>query len=238
MATVGQSLTAPEAGWKRYDDRDGCFKFQGSWTDYAHTSHYQGSHKATTVQNDKIIFKFFGTKIRVIGFRYTDHSTNVEIKIDGVAEKYSQYGTLQFQTILYEKTNLSSGEHFVEITKLDASGSNAYCSIDAVDIDDTGRLLHPDEVLDPKDLDIGKRIRCHYQASSGQVGTFSGLGQETSDFIPPASSATPNGDFYWICCDIKNGKKILLADRNIQHSISWDKINEQGMTNTGREITF
>jgi hypothetical protein len=237
MATIGQQLTAPETGWKRYDDRSPQFKYLGTWSEISNASATGGYYKDTIDQSAEISFKFIGTKIRLIGVGFSSGSTNIKIDIDGVIETFSCYSAIQINSmLLYEKTGLSNTEHVVKIY---TDTSNNKLRFDAIDIDSTGRLLHPDEVLDPKDLNIGKRIRCHYQAfTSGQVGVFSGLGQETSDFIPPASSATPNGDFYWICCDIKNGKKILLADRNIQHSISWDKINEQGMTNTGREITF
>ncbi|OXB94738.1 hypothetical protein [Parageobacillus galactosidasius] len=233
---IGEQLTAPEAGWKRYDDTHPAIKYIGSgWNTETHLAHYNNiAHWSRTVGN-KIKFKFKGTKIRIITDRNTNRLANSQsITIDGVKEYINTYGTVQGQTLSFEKTGLADTIHEVEL-----QNETDLLQLDAIDIDDTGRLLHPDEVTDIADLDVGKRIRCHYQAPmSGQIGMFSGLGQETSDFIPPTSSATPNGDFYWICCDIKNGKKILLADRNIQHSISWDKINEQGMTNTGREITF
>src|SRR5690606_15278343 len=59
---------------------------------------------------------------------------------------------------------------------------------------------------------------------------FSVLGEETSDFIPAASSATPNGDFYWICVDRDYlGRWKLIADRNIQSGISWDTLNSLGI---------
>jgi hypothetical protein len=237
MATIGQQLTSPESGWKRYDFMPSSFKLIG--TGWQSNNGYD--YGTTTISGAKIIFLIKGTdSLRLLAYTWNNRN-NQSIKINGVNE-----GTYDCRitgsnpvrnTLVYEKTGLNPNSTYtIEIEPI--SDGNAWFALDSVDIKQEGRILHPDEVTDIKDLDIGKRIRCHYQASSGQVGVFSGLGQETSDFIPPVSSATPNGDFYWICCDIKNGKKILLADRNIQHSISWDKINEQGMTNTGREITF
>jgi hypothetical protein len=87
------------------------------------------------------------------------------------------------------------------------------------------------ERTDPKDLQVGDFIRCHYSApTSGAVGVFSGLGQVTANFIPPASSATPNGDFYLIAVDIDYlGRLNLIADRNVQHSINWDVLNSVGI---------
>lgn len=96
--------------------------------------------------------------------------------------------------------------------------------------------LHPDEVTDPFDLAVGKRIRCNYKSSPGQLGMFSGLGQETKDFIPSESSAAPDGDFYFICVDRDHlGRWKLIADRNIQHSISWDTLNNGGVA-SGRGV--
>jgi hypothetical protein len=236
MATVGQQLTSPESGWKRYDNMHPAIKYVGnSWT---HNNSYPNGYNNTfsysdendTSQQHKIFFNFIGTKIRIINILSLGYSDNIKIKIDGVEYTHYQYnGTTVYQCLVFELTGLENKIHTVEMYDSDLNNTTRV-GLDAIDIDSTGRLLHPDEVLDPKDLDIGKRIRCHYQASSGQVGTFSGLGQETSDFIPPTSSATPNGDFYFICVDKDHlGRWKLIADRNVQHSISWDTLNSAGI---------
>lgn len=80
-------------------------------------------------------------------------------------------------------------------------------------------------------MQIGDYIVSNYQAASGQVGVFSNLGSSTSDFIFRSGSATPNGAFYWIYVGNDfNGRKIFVADRNIQHSISWDTLNKSGIS--------
>lgn len=227
---IGVPLTAPEEGWKRYGGYIPQLSLIGSW-EYATATpapNYKNDVYRTTTSGDMIKFKFKGSKIRLITNTNYTHTKNAEITIDGVTETFSDWSSTQIaQVLIYEKIGMVDTIHEVIIKH---NGSNGeYLVVDAIDIDSTGRLLHPDEVLDPKDLSVGKRIRCHYQASSGQVGTFSGLGQETSDFIPPASSATPNGDFYFIMVEDWNGKKKLIADRNIQHSISWDTLNNVGI---------
>src|SRR5690606_32003214 len=68
-------------------------------------------------------------------------------------------------------------------------------------------------------------------ATYNKVGEFSGLGTETSAFIPPESSDQPDGDFYFIMVDEENGEKKLIADRNIQHSISWVTLRDFGLAN-------
>lgn len=51
----------------------------------------------------------------------------------------------------------------------------------------------------------------------------------TGSTIPTTGSATPNGYFKFICVERKSGKGgLLIADRGIQHSISWDTLNSGG----------
>lgn len=232
MATVGQQLTAPEAGWKRYDDKHSALKYTGTIVNNGGSSFYLNTGTSLEGVGDKLSFSFTGTKLTIMV--YGDSGSSFSIMIDGVNEgvgKAFGYGVNRV-IVAYTNEMLSNSRHEVELTMLsyDSVGGNRQRVIfDAIDIDSNGRLLHPDEVTDLKDLDVGKRIRCHYQASSGAVGGFSGLGQETSDFIPITSSATPNGDFYFIVVEDWNKKKILIVDRNIQHSISWDTLNAAGI---------
>ena len=78
---------------------------------------------------------------------------------------------------------------------------------------------------------IGDKILCRYTAlTSGQIGKFSELGTTSAALISPTSSATPDGSFYWIYVGKDYlGRKKFIADRNIQHSISWDVINSSGI---------
>lgn len=71
------------------------------------------------------------------------------------------------------------------------------------------------------DMQIGDYIPCRYIASSGAAGTFSELGTCIAAEIPVAGTATPDGKFYFIKVD----KGLLIADRIIQHSISWATLN-------------
>lgn len=78
---------------------------------------------------------------------------------------------------------------------------------------------------------IGDKILCKYTATtSGQVGYFSELGNTVATLIPVTSSATPDGSFYWAYVGKDYlGRKKFIADRNIQHSISWDALNNAGI---------
>ena len=228
---VGTQLLQPDEGWKRYDDTHPAIKYGSGWTTGNSGGAYGGSRKSTATVGDKASFKFTGTKVRILSFVHTSFSNAVRITIDGDSELISQNGAAKETVLVYEKSGLSAGIHTVVIE----STTVALTGLDAIDVDSTERLLHPDEVLEVSDLVVGKRIRCHYQASANKVGVFSGYGLETSEFIPPTSTATPDGDFYLICVDEINGDKKLIADRNIQHSISWDELNSSGVA-SGLEI--
>lgn len=242
MATVGQTLTAPEAGWKRYDDTHPTIRYTANNRTYL-GSNSSGSYNSTTSSiydiGDKISFNFTGSQIRLVVLTNSTRSRNTIVKINGITEAtldcYSD-GSNMYQVLIFEKTNLSNGIHSVEIIKNDASLG---FTLDAIDIDSTGSLLHPDEVQSVEELAVGKRIRCHYQATSGVVGNFSSLGEEVyvdgiNDFIPPASSAAPKGSFYYICVDKDyRGRPVLVADRNVQHSISWDTLNSAKIASGG-----
>lgn len=83
-------------------------------------------------------------------------------------------------------------------------------------------------------MEIGDYVWCKYTASSGKIGVFSDFATKTdaevaNQLIPVASSATPNGYFKFIMVHNWNGDNILVADRNIQHSISWDTLNTAGI---------
>lgn len=243
MATVGQPLTAPEAGWKRFDDTTPQVSLYGTWTKQAFAGPYQSTFTHTTTVGSTLKFDFTGTKLRIIADMRSDRSANIQLKIDGVTETYSAQNGIPtniqatYQLLLYEKTGLADTRHTVEMICTET----LFTGLDAVDIDATGRLLHPDEVIDPNSLQVGKRIRCHYTATTtGAVGVFSGLGLETSDFIPTASSATPNGDFYFIMVGTDFlGRSILTSTINVQNSVSWDALNTAGIaSSSGLPIVF
>jgi hypothetical protein len=229
---VGDQLTAPEAGWKRYDDTHPAIKYGGGgWVSSSNEVFWGGSFTHTQNLNASIEFAVKSDKVRLIGRIHSGGPDQVEVYVnDSLVETFSEHGgVLINNAFVYELDNLEPN-NITKITIVNKTSDTSHRSLQFDAIDLTGRLLHPDEVTDPKDLAIGKRIRAHYQATSNTVGSFSGLGAETSDFIPPASSATPNGDFYFIMVDEGNGISRLVADRNVQHSISWDNLNSAGIS--------
>jgi hypothetical protein len=139
MAIVGQQLTAPETGWKRYDDTEVNIKYIGDRWEYLQGgTAYLQTHHRTAKANDKVTFNFTGPKIRIIGaYNYQD-SNKIEIAIDGISYTYSDYaasGTTQ--VLVFEKLDLDESEHCVTITNLEDS---KYFTIDAFDIDEKGEI--------------------------------------------------------------------------------------------------
>lgn len=136
MAIVGEQLTAPETGWKRYDDKDPYINYVGTWSSDASNGTYNGNGSYSNTLTSTIKFKFKGTKIRLIGYRNSNKTQTGYITIDGVRETFSEYGAVMAQLLMYEKVGLQDGEHIVEIGFADAQ-----LYLDALDIDATGSLI-------------------------------------------------------------------------------------------------
>lgn len=75
--------------------------------------------------------------------------------------------------------------------------------------------------INVNDMQVGDYIACRYSASSGVLGTLNELGTCTAAELPLIGSAAPNGLFYLV----KAAKGLLIGDRIVQHSISWDTLN-------------
>ncbi|WP_270215640.1 Ig-like domain-containing protein, partial [Clostridium butyricum] len=142
-ATVGEQLLLPEEGWRRYDDTDDRIIYSDLSTgDYSGHGISQPSSNGTYTQFTKgtCQFNFKGSKIRIIGLRsfhgsYNGYSDKIKVEIDNMpVEFYSNVGSVQFQTILYENTNLSDSEHCVKISNEDVL-INTSINIDCIDVD-------------------------------------------------------------------------------------------------------
>ncbi|MEB9844322.1 hypothetical protein [Bacillus cereus] len=146
-AKVGDKLTQPEAGWKRIDDTDSNIKYTGLWqgSDSANTGYYNDTmkYKNASVGSGLAVceFSFTGTKLRVIGAVVSSsqyYKGPVTITIDGIAETYTinNPNRNDRQVLLYEKLNLSPGNHVVKIEAQENI-------VDAFDIDSNGSIGKP-----------------------------------------------------------------------------------------------
>lgn len=135
MATVGQQLLAPEAGWKRLDLTDSNFEYTGGNYDYG-----TNPTKVRIYNYCNMKFNFTGSKFRLLVT--TDSSTSSGgkgfISIDGEAEVAFYTSSLSYDTfiLIYEVTNLDNDQHYVTIR----DNGGFYLVINAIDIDENGEL--------------------------------------------------------------------------------------------------
>ncbi|WP_338593140.1 hypothetical protein V6669_09300 [Paenibacillus sp. Y5S-9] len=229
---IGTQLTTPDEGWRRYDDSVSSIKYVGKFTNGVGAGAYNGYSNYTSTIGDKIVFEFEGTKLRLIGARYTNRSDLIEVYVDGKLHgTHSQLGTELAQVLLVDIVGLPKARHQIEIVNKSSGSTTTFMALDAIDIDLDGRLFHLDEVTSITELEVGKRIRCNYVAlTSGVAGEFKNIGKQTSDLISTTSvPSVLNGDFYFIVADEYNKKKILIADRPIQAAVTWDALNSNGL---------
>ncbi|HHL3302229.1 TPA: protein containing cell adhesion domain protein [Bacillus cereus] len=149
-AKVGDILKKPEPGWKRFDDTDSNIKYKGVWATESKSVHYNSTchykHSSSNKPPDSnpisIKFNFEGTKLRIIGLKGNSYDSDAKILIDGKEEVINFKSTeFLYQCIVYEKLNLSSGAHTVEVKGI-------YMTLDAIDIDADGSLFTPAKVGD------------------------------------------------------------------------------------------
>lgn len=151
MATVGDQLTAPESGWKRYDDAEPFISYTGfTQRNHAVTGAYEGksSYNANGSAVGEVIFSFVGTKVRIISSTTnTSRAESVSVSIDGNVETFTaRTNANQAQTLVYEKQNLPYSTHTVKIFDFKGvliGSSAAAFGLDAIDIDSDGRLVRP-----------------------------------------------------------------------------------------------
>ncbi|MBP2633328.1 MAG: hypothetical protein H6Q70_3956 [Firmicutes bacterium] len=150
MATVGDQLTEAEAGWTRYDDTNENIAYTGTWKNVVDSTYYNGNRHTSTRIYDDVKFNFTGNKLRIIGAYNSVDSNNVKITIDKEIYNISVYSeSLIKQVLVFDIENLSTGEHCVTITNLQDS---KYCTIDALDIDETGELKPYAPIVAPTNL--------------------------------------------------------------------------------------
>jgi hypothetical protein len=141
-ATVGTQLASPEDGWQRIDDTNSKILYDGTWSIYTNSGFWGGTDKYSLVTDSTIKFKFYGTKLRIIGQYHSTASKNTRITIDGVVYNYSEYSSTigtsaGVKYLVYEKTGLEQNVHSVVITVTNTDTTR----FDAIDIDDTGYLI-------------------------------------------------------------------------------------------------
>ncbi len=224
---------------KEYIATSGVFHYIGEWKKKAHAIQEKPEkapvHYCTAIEtkekNAAIQFRFTGKQLTIYGTNHSEDSLKVRVTVDNQVYNYTirdcideeQYGSFARQKLIQIK-NLKQELHHV---MLELTSENPHVVFEGIETDQTGRASHIYEVTSPSELEIGKRIRCHYKATYNTVGEFERLGEETKNFLPVEASANPNGDFYFIMVDGEHDQKTLIADRNIQNYICYPQIEDR-----------
>ena len=139
-AKIGDQLTEPEKGWKRYDDTNSKITYSLISLYTTKTQgHYNLSMQRIPVGNT-IKFNFTGDKLIIITLARPD-SKGFEVYIDNkdvgkITDNFSSTPG-RFQNVSFVKTDLDYKEHYVCIKGVEDSGGIYF---DAIDIDRNGEL--------------------------------------------------------------------------------------------------
>ncbi|MCE5286952.1 MAG: hypothetical protein LLG02_14060 [Pelosinus sp.] len=191
MATVGQPLTAPETGWKRYDDNNVNFSYFGGWVnkvgfdaivsgaDFADATDgnaYGGGTKNGNGTGSDIKFNFVGSKLRIIGCNegsnYGANQVDVfidEVKVGDFTQKTPERIS---QCLNFSIDGLVSKEHSVTICTTAYEGFNEFI-FDAVDIDENGELKPYSSIVANSNLNAAAgdaQVALSWTAVSGATG--------------------------------------------------------------------
>lgn len=136
---VGDQLTAPEDGWQRIDDRDSNLLYSGSFGSMSESSSYLTTlHVSTSGAAASCMFDFTGFNLRIISRRTSFYMDSIKINVDGKDYFFDCHTSSNLSQCLVFQLNLSSNiEHSVVIL----GDAKKYFSLDAVDIDSTGKIL-------------------------------------------------------------------------------------------------
>lgn len=229
MANIGSTLPQPEQGWKRYDNADNRIKYINKWTMYNNnTSAYNNTSCISNYkhnENGALEFRFTGTKLRLMdGASDASHTNKCTVEIDGEKFIASQctpnlvHPNYIYQMLFFEKLDLTDGIHTVKLyiepgtsPPPSAPYGDHYLSLDSIDIDTRGQLLHyklePNKIIN--DIQVGEYISCDYTYDNG----FSNFGDgKTLNFI---------------CVKNNFNQHILISDTVIPN-LSFDEINQKG----------
>ncbi|WP_315079992.1 hypothetical protein [uncultured Clostridium sp.] len=159
-ATVGQQLTQPEEGWRRFDDTDSNITYSSNIKASKESGNYMSTYHGVckTKLGETIKFNFTGDKIRLIGLISSNYTHKIKIEIDGQEDYFdsnlnsTKYNDT-FSAVMYSKENLSEGIHCAVITHIEYIENPLTYDfrLDAIDIDENGELLPYEEIETPEE---------------------------------------------------------------------------------------
>lgn len=229
IASVGQKLSEPEAGWKRYDDTYEHI----SYKDFS-MSNITSAYNGTTMFNPtgstlgEINFYFKGTSIRILSPNHPTYRTSsAEIYIDGVKETFRTNYINDYTVLSYEKLGLENKFHKVTIKNFVVSSSSyAPFGLDAIDINMDGEIRPPNKKMILKNninhysID-SKTLICLSSSSDKNINKY-GIGANKEikldiefnkmKFVQDKNEILGKGKEFTHLIDLKSIKNIILKD--------------------------
>ena len=144
MAIMGQVLTTPETGWRRYEDSDSKITYTGAWSSGGLGGTSGGAVHWTYDNTARFKFIFYGTKFRLIsGYDVGSAVNGATLYIDGISKGLvnQAIGAQCYSKLIYEILDLTLEYHTIELVcnANVISGAKNFI-FDAIDIDSTGFL--------------------------------------------------------------------------------------------------
>ena len=241
-ATVGATLTNPESGWQRIDEKNNTnLVYTGSWVyNISDLPGRWGGTIAGSATGTSVKFKFYGTKLRIISENVVGHSTNVGISIDSGSEDKTSVGFSSprvLQSLCYERLNLPLGFHTVIITNYDTKYG---MPLDAIDIDADGYMV---DFNQPQNLKItsttDKQVSLDWNPIDGaasynvKYGTAPGVYTNTKSVTGTSvtvEALTSGTKYYFVVSSIVSGKESKYSNE-VSTSL-------QAFTNAILEVTM
>lgn len=221
-ATVGSTqLKSPEAGWTRIVDSNPLITYGGTWEVYKDSAYSTGSAHATKLSGSTANFWFEGTKVRIIGSRNNNKSTDMKIQIDGISYSFSALGSQQGDTLLFEKTDLIQGKHQVIITY--NKGTSVDFVLSALDID--GQLTNKPVTLQLQaEAGDGQAI-LKWNAVDNATSYTVKYGTTSGDY---STTVTATKDAYgnFVVPNLDKGKSYYFVVSAVVNSLSTENSNE------------
>lgn len=122
-------------GHKKLDDRSPLIRYSDGWKNWSDAQQYGGTEKYAN-NGGTYLFIFSGTGFKIIGPKNANLGA-FDVYIDGSQEPISvsaHSNTKQIQAVLYEKTDLAPGMHFVYVRGSDREAPRYKMSLDAIEI--------------------------------------------------------------------------------------------------------
>jgi len=252
--TMGDELKLPEDGWKRFDNNDSAFIYLGdNWREATDSVWYNDTLKYTFEykRGTKIKFKFYGTKLRLVQTRGSKYSSNTLITIDGgnpeKLDCYTSEYEYKRQRLVYEKSSLSLGVHYVEMN----CGDDRIYGLenDAVDLDEDGYLIPYYQPTNLKAIQVDNLVDLSWDtidSATGYIikrsetagGPYNQIATTTTSSISYSDNTIEhNKTYYYVVSAIVSGiEKEISKEASVSTAIS-NKLSLVLEINTEKQLS-